>query len=60
MARCDLTIRPKMTIAHVPSETYEEKLDSFRKYVWKLRKQHAYLLGHRGNADQTPVVFDML
>ena len=24
-----------------------------------LRKQHEYLLGHMGNADQTPVFFDM-
>jgi hypothetical protein len=48
-----------MTIAQRLPEEYKEKLVSFQKYVLKLRKQHVYLLGQIGNADQTPVFFDM-
>jgi hypothetical protein len=59
MARHDLTIRHQMTIAQRLLEVYVQKLVSFQKYVLKLRKQHEYLLGQRGNADQTLVCFDM-
>lgn len=41
-----------------PAE-YEEQLVAFQRYVIKLRQEHNYLLGQIGNADQTPVYFDM-
>jgi hypothetical protein len=59
MARHDLTIRHRTTIAHTLLEAFEEKLASFQKCVQKLRMQHEYLLGQIGNANQTPVFFDM-
>jgi hypothetical protein len=57
MARHDLAIRHRTTIAQRLPEAYKEKLVSFQKYVQKLRKQHEYLLRQIGNADQTPVIF---
>jgi hypothetical protein len=60
MAGHDLTIRHRTTIAQRLPEAYEAKMVSFQKYVLKLRKQHGYLLRQTGNADQTPVFFDML
>jgi hypothetical protein len=60
MARHDLTIRRRTTIAQRLLEAYEEKPVIFQKFVLKLRKQHEYLLGQIGNADQTPVFFNML
>jgi hypothetical protein len=59
VARRDLTIRRRTTIAQRLPEAYKEKLISFQKYALKLRKQHEYLLGQIGNADQTPVFFDV-
>jgi uncharacterized phage-like protein YoqJ len=59
MARHDLIIRRRMTIAQRLPEVYEEKLVTFQKYVLKLRKQHEYLFGQIGNADQTLVFFDI-
>jgi hypothetical protein len=44
-----------MTIAQRQPGVHEEKLVSFQK----LTKQHEYLLGQIGNADQTLVFFDM-
>jgi hypothetical protein len=52
-----ITIRHQTTIAQRLPEANEEKL-SFQKYVLKLRKQHEYLLGQIGNADQTTLFFD--
>jgi hypothetical protein len=31
-----------------------------QRHVIKLRKQHSFILDHIGNADQTPVYFDIL
>jgi hypothetical protein len=57
MARHNLTIR-RQTTAQRLQEAYKEKLVSFQKFL-KLRKQHKYLLGQIGNADQTPLFSDM-
>uniref|UniRef100_A0A3Q3FBL7 HTH CENPB-type domain-containing protein n=1 Tax=Labrus bergylta TaxID=56723 RepID=A0A3Q3FBL7_9LABR len=38
---------------------FREKLLSFQRFVIKLRKKHSYPLHQIGNADQTPVYFDM-
>lgn len=47
-------------IAHRILEAYKGKLVSFQKYSLKLKKQHQYLLGQTGNADQTSDFFDMM
>jgi hypothetical protein len=49
----------RTTISQKLPEKYEEKLINFQKFVILLRKKHAYLLSQIGNADQTPVWFDM-
>lgn len=38
---------------------YEERVIEFQCYVIKLRSQKNYILGQIGDADQTPVYFDM-
>jgi hypothetical protein len=47
-----------MTIVQKVSETYKERLINFQKCLVKLRKQHEYLLGQTGIADQAHVFFD--
>ncbi|KAH8020540.1 hypothetical protein HPB51_002489 [Rhipicephalus microplus] len=41
------------------AEEYDEKLHSFQRFVLNLRRNNGYLLGQIGNADQTPLYFDM-
>lgn len=38
---------------------YEEKLVAYQKYIINLRQKMHYALQHMGNADETPVYFDM-
>ena len=55
-----------MISQHLPKD-YEEKLLSFQGYVIRLKCKNSsgylldsgYLLGQIGNADQTPVYFEM-
>lgn len=39
---------------------YEDKLIEFQLYVKSLRRQHGYMVGQIGNADEMPVWFDIL
>lgn len=57
--RNGLSIRRKTTISQRLPEAYEENLVRFQRYVINLRKTYSYLLGQIGNADQTPVYFEM-
>ncbi|KAH8035093.1 hypothetical protein HPB51_004334 [Rhipicephalus microplus] len=52
---------PKGEHAYAKSfaEEYDEKLHSFQRFVLNLRRNNGYLLGQIGNADQTPLYFDM-
>lgn len=59
MVRKDLSIRRRTTISQKLPEQYEEKILAFQRYVIALRKQHQYIPSQIGNADQTPVWFDM-
>uniref|UniRef100_A0A8D0DA03 HTH CENPB-type domain-containing protein n=1 Tax=Sander lucioperca TaxID=283035 RepID=A0A8D0DA03_SANLU len=54
-----LTLRRRTSLAQRLPSDFEEKLLSFQRYVLKLRKTHSYPLDQIGNADQTPVFFDM-
>jgi hypothetical protein len=38
---------------------FEENLVAFQRHVIGLRKKHSYLLSQIGNADETPMYFDM-
>lgn len=59
MARHTLVIRRRTSIAQKLPDTYHEKLLSFQKHVITLRKTHDHDLGAIGNADETPVFFEM-
>ncbi|PNF18070.1 hypothetical protein B7P43_G07656 [Cryptotermes secundus] len=59
MARHDLVIRRRTSIAQRLPDTYQEKLLAFQKHVLKLRKTHNYTMGAIGNVDETPVFFEM-
>uniref|UniRef100_A0A8C9ZJZ3 Pogo transposable element derived with KRAB domain n=1 Tax=Sander lucioperca TaxID=283035 RepID=A0A8C9ZJZ3_SANLU len=59
MRRKGLTLRRRTSLAQRLPSDFEEKLLSFQRYVLKLRKTHSYPLDQIGNADQTPVFFDM-
>uniref|UniRef100_A0A3Q3F4S1 HTH CENPB-type domain-containing protein n=1 Tax=Labrus bergylta TaxID=56723 RepID=A0A3Q3F4S1_9LABR len=59
MRRNGLALRRRTSLAqHLPLD-FGEKLLSFQRFVIKLRKKHSYPLDQIGNADQTPVYFDM-
>jgi hypothetical protein len=52
-------IHRRATISQKLPKEYEEKLINLQKYVISFRKKHFYLLSQIGNADQSPVRFDM-
>lgn len=49
-----------MTIAQKLPQDYEEKLIKFQRYVLVIRKEHDFDLKCIGNADQTPLTFDIV
>jgi hypothetical protein len=38
---------------------FDDKITAFHKFVIRLRKNNSYLLSQIGNADQTPLYFNM-
>lgn len=59
MRRKGFALRRRTSICQKLPEEYEDKLIEFQLYVNSLRRQHGYMLGQIGNADETPVWFDM-
>ncbi|CAG2205220.1 unnamed protein product [Mytilus edulis] len=59
LRRHDLSIRRRTHISQKLPADYEDKLLEFQKYIIKVRKQNNYLLSQIGNADQTPLTFDL-
>lgn len=59
MRRYGLTLRRRTTLAQRLPRDFDEKLRAYQKYVINLRKKNEYLMSQIGNADQTPVYFDM-
>uniref|UniRef100_A0A672FD58 DDE-1 domain-containing protein n=1 Tax=Salarias fasciatus TaxID=181472 RepID=A0A672FD58_SALFA len=59
MRRNGLALRRKTSLAQRLPSDFREKLLSYQRYVLGLRKKHHYPLDQMGNADQTPVYFDM-
>ncbi|KAL1445508.1 hypothetical protein MTO96_044982 [Rhipicephalus appendiculatus] len=59
MRRKGFALRRRTSICQKLPEAYEDKLVEFQRYVIRLRQQHGYMLGQIGNADETPVWFDM-
>ena len=59
MRRKGLSIRRRTDISQKLPEDYEDKLVEFQKFIIKQRKLHDYDLSQIGNADQTPLTFDL-
>jgi hypothetical protein len=49
----------RTTLAKKLPTYYDEKLVAYQCHIIKLRRKHDYLLGQMGNADETPMFFDM-
>ena len=60
MERHGLFIRRRTTVAQKLPKDYEDKLISFQRFIIGKRKQHDFELRHIGNADQTPLTFDIV
>lgn len=59
MRRNGLSLRRRTSLAQRLPADFREKLVNYQRFVIKLRKKHEYPLDQMGNADQTPVFFDM-
>lgn len=59
MRRKNLSIRRRTHIAQKLPEDFEDKVTQFQKFIIKQRKLHDFDLSQIGNADQTPLTFDL-
>lgn len=59
MRRNGFTLRRRTSIAQKLPTDFEEKLIEYQRFIIGLRKQCNHLLSQIGNADETPVYFDM-
>ena len=59
MDRHDLSIRRRTTISQKLPENFEDKLLKFQRFITTEQKKHENDLSLIGNADQTPLTFDM-
>ena len=59
MRRNNLSIRRRTHISQKLPENYEDKLVEFQRFIIKQRKQHDFEPSQIGNADQTPLTFDL-
>lgn len=59
MRRFGLSLRRRTSICQKLPADFQEQLLSFQRYVIKHRKKTNYSLSQIGNADETPVYFDM-
>jgi hypothetical protein len=59
LKRHNLSIRRRTHIAQKLPSDYEDQLTKFQSYIIGLRKKTNYDLSQIGNADQTPLTFDL-
>lgn len=59
MRRNGLSLRRRTTLCQRLPEAYEDKIVDFHRFVIRMRHQNNFLLSQIGNADQTPLNFDM-
>lgn len=59
MKRHDLSVRRRTTIAQKLPVDYADKVTDFQKFVIKIRKEFNIDPSRIGNADQTPLTFDL-
>lgn len=60
MRRQGLSLRRRTTICQKLPNEFEEKLLSYQRYIIGERRKHNYPMSAMGNADETPVFFDMV
>jgi len=60
MERNGFSIRRRTTVAQKLPKDYKDKLINFQRFIISKRKQHNFELRHIGNADQTPLTFDIV
>lgn len=59
MRRHGLSLRRRTTLCQRLPEDLEEKVMDFQRFVIRLRKEKGFILSQIGNADQTPLNYDM-
>jgi len=59
MRRHGFSLRRRTTICQKLPADFEHKLTAFQSYVIAVRQRGNFLLGQIGNADETPICFDM-
>jgi hypothetical protein len=59
MKRKGLLLRRRTTLCQKLPRDFTDKVINFHRHVIRMREEHSYLLSQIGNADQTPVIFDM-
>ncbi|KAL1444446.1 hypothetical protein MTO96_029867 [Rhipicephalus appendiculatus] len=59
MKRKGFSLRRRTSICQKLPEEFEDQLLNFQRFVNRLREQKNYMMGQIGNADETPVWFDM-
>ena len=59
MEQHGLTLRQRTKLSQKLPADLEAKVDSFQRFIIKLRKRHNYELGQIGNMDETPMTFDL-
>lgn len=59
MRRNNLSLRMRTSLCQRLPEEYTHKVIKFQQFVLRQRQEHQFLLSQIGNADQTPVYFDM-
>ena len=59
LRRNDLSIRRRTHISQRLPEDYDDKLLEFQRFIINQRKLHNFDLSQIGNADQTPLTFDL-
>ena len=59
MARHNPSVRRRTTIAQRLPGEYEDKLQSYQRFIINQRQIHNYDISCIDNADQTPVTFDL-
>lgn len=59
MKRSGFALRRRTSVCQKLPSHFEEKLIEFQRYIIHLRSTYNHALGQIGNADETPVYFDM-
>jgi hypothetical protein len=59
MKRKGLSLIRRTSLSQRMPKGFDDKIITFHKFVIGLRKNHSYLLSQTGNADRTPLYFDM-